>query len=189
MIEPETLKAWFSQEVLPLEAALMRFLRRNWRNPADYVDLRQDIYARVFDAAREALPLQTKAFLFATARNLLINRAKRSRVISIELVADLEALHVAVDSLTPDRYATAREELRRAQAGLERLPPRCREVIVLRKIEGLSQHEAAVHMGVGEDTIERQMVQGMRALTDFMLGGTGRVRRASRPARAKEKKD
>lgn len=179
MVDSETLKTWFFREVLPLEPALMRFLRRRWRNPAELVDLRQDIYARVYDAARDGLPLQTKAFLFATARNHLINRAKRARVISFELVADLEALSVAVDAITPDRHATAREELNRVQAGLARLPPRCREVIVLRKIEGLSQREVAARMGIGEDTVERQMVQGMRALVDFMLGGTGRIRRAA----------
>jgi RNA polymerase sigma factor (sigma-70 family) len=181
MVDSLTLKAWFFREVLPLEPALMRFLRRNWRNSAELVDLRQDIYARIYDAAREELPLQTKAFLFATARNHLINRARRARVISIELVADLEALSVAADMVTPDRHATAREELHRVQAGLDRLPPRCREVIVLRKVEGLSQREVAARMGIGEDTVERQMVQGMRALVDFMLGGTGRIRRS--PAR------
>ena len=187
MVDPETLKRWFFREVLPLEPALMRFLRRNWRDPAEFVDLRQDIYARIYDAARYALPLQTKAFLFATARNHLINRAKRSRVISIELVADLESLSVAVDAITPERHVTAREELRRMQAGLDRLPPRCREVIVLRKIEGLPQREVAARMGIGEDTVERQMVQGMRALVDFMVGGTGRIRRAPAKPQRKEK--
>ena len=182
MVNRDTLKEWFFREVLPLEPALMHFLRRNWRDSAEWVDLRQDIYARVYDAARESLPLQTKAFLFTTARNHLINRARRARVISIELVADLESLSIAVDAITPDRAASAREELRRVQAGLDRLPERCREVIVLRKIEGLSQREVAARMGIGEDTVERQMVQGMRALVDFMVGGTGRIRRA--PARA-----
>lgn len=186
MTDPDTLKKWFFGEVLPLEPALMRFLRRNWRDRAEIVDLRQDIYARVYDAAREALPLQTRSFVFATARNHLINRARRQRVISIELVADLESLNVAVDLITPDRHVTARDELRRVQAGLKRLPPRCREVIILRKVEGLSQREAAARMGIGEDTVERQMVQGMRALVDFMVGGTGRIRRPSSAARRKE---
>jgi RNA polymerase sigma factor (sigma-70 family) len=187
VVDPETLKRWFFREVLPLEPALMRFLRRNWRDPAEFVDLRQDIYVRVYDAARESLPLQTKAFLFATARNHLINRAKRAQVISIELVADLESLSVAVDAITPYRHATARDELRRVQAGLDRLPPRCREVVTLRKIEGLSQREVAARMGIGEDTVERQMVQGMRALVDFMVGGTGRIRRTSAAEYKKEK--
>jgi RNA polymerase sigma factor (sigma-70 family) len=177
MLDAETLKAWFFREVLPLEPALMRFLRRNWRREADILDLRQELYARVYDAARQALPLHTKAFVFTSMRNLLINRAKREQVISIELVADLETLNVAIDSVTPDRHVTARDDLRRVQAGLERLPPRCREVVVLRNIEGLSQREVAARMGIGEDTVERQMVYGMRALIDFMLGGSGRLRR------------
>src|SRR5688500_20213164 len=110
MVDSLTLKAWFFREVLPLEPALMRCLRRNWRNSAELVDLRQDIYARIYDAAREELPLQTKAFLFATARNHLINRARRARVISIELVADLEALSVAADMVKIGR-ASCRERV------------------------------------------------------------------------------
>jgi RNA polymerase sigma factor (sigma-70 family) len=187
MVDAETLKTWFFREVLPLEPALMRFLRRNWRREADILDLRQELYARVYDSARQALPLHTKAFVFTSARNLLINRAKREQVISIELVADLETLNAAVDTVTPDRHVTARDDLRRVQAGLERLPPRCREVVMLRKIEGLSQREVAARMGIGEDTVERQMVHGMRALIDFMLGGSGRLRRKrSRRRNSKE---
>jgi len=181
MVDAESLKAWFCREILPLEPGLMRFLRRNWRNPAELTDLRQDIYIRVYDAARNGLPLQAQAFLFTTARNHLINRAKRAQIISFELVADLEALSASVvaDLLTPERHTSARQELKRVQIGLQRLPPRCREVMVLRKIEGLSQREAASRMGIGEDTVERQMTQGMRALVDFMLGGSGRIRRGS----------
>lgn len=189
MIEAQTLKAWFFREVLPLEPALMRFLRRNWRNRAELMDLRQDIYARVYDAARAGLPLRTKPFLFAAARNHLINCAKRAQIVSIEQVSELEALNIAVDHVTPERYASARDELKRVQAGLKRLPPRCREVVVLRKIEGLSQRQAAQHMGVSEDTVERQMVQGMRALVDFMLGGSGRIKRgADKEVTEEEKK-
>jgi RNA polymerase sigma-70 factor (ECF subfamily) len=171
------LKAWFFREILPLEGALTRFIRRNWRNESDIQDLRQEIYARVYEGARERLPLQAKPYLFTTARNHLINCAKRSQIISFEVVADLEALNVAVDMVTPDRHLTAREELRRLQAGLDQLPPRCREVVMLRKVEGLSQKETAAVMGVSEDTIEHQTVFGMRAIVDFMLGGSGKIRR------------
>lgn len=190
MVDPELLKTWFCQEILPLEPALMRFLRRNWRNRSELGDLRQDIYTRVYVAAGTRLPQQAQAFLFTTARNHLINRARRAQIISFELVADLEALPsspaVAGEAITPERQVSAREELRRVQAGLDRLPPRCREVMMLRKIEGLSQREAAARMGIAEDTVERQMVQGMRALVDFMLGGSGRIRRGRVTERKEE---
>lgn len=185
MIDDATLRAWFFREIFPLEAALTRFIRRNWRNESDVVDLRQEVYARVYAAAREALPLQAKPFLFTTARNHLINTARRTKIVSIEHVADLEALSVAVDAVTPDRHVTARDELHRVQAGLDRLPPRCREVVVMRKVEGLSTREVAIRLGVGTDTVERQTVLGMRALVDFMMGGSGKIRRP--PAKARKK--
>jgi RNA polymerase sigma-70 factor (ECF subfamily) len=52
---------------------------------------------------------------------------------------------------------------------LEALPPRCREVVVLRKVDGLSQREVAAEMGIAEDTVEKQIAKGMRALADALF--------------------
>lgn len=179
MAEVQDVDRWFAEEVLPLEPALMHFLRKNWRNEADWVDLRQELYVRLYEAARNGLPRQTQAFVFRSARNLLINQVRRSRIVSIEAVADLDSLNLAVDTITPEQEATAQDELRQLQDGLDKLPPRCREAVVLRRVEGLSQRECAARMGVGEDTIEKHMMYGMRALMDHMLGGTGRVQRGA----------
>lgn len=168
---------WFVREVIPLEASLMRLFRTHWRNAAEAADLRQELYVTLYEAGQAALPLNTRAFVFRSARNLLINRARREQVVSIELVAELESLDTGMDMLTPERHVSAREDLKRLRLGLDQLPPRCREVITLRRIEGLSQKEAAARMGVTEHTVERQMVVGMRALVDFMLGGSGKIRR------------
>ena len=175
---------WFLREVIPLEGSLMRLFRAHWRNASEASDLRQELYVGLYEAGRENLPVNTRAFVFRAARNLLINRARREQVVSIDLVAELEALDIGADTLTPERHLSAREDLRRLQQGLDLLPARCREVIVLRRIEGLSQRDAAARMGVTEHTVERQMVIGMRALMDFMLGGSGKVRReaVARPA-------
>ena len=84
-----------------------------------------------------------KPFVFTTARNLLIDRVRREQIVPIEAVADLDALGIAADEPGPDRSVIAREELRRLQAALDRLPPRCREAVVLQQIEGLSRREIA----------------------------------------------
>ena|SRR5260221_1975756 len=161
---------WFVQEVLPLEAALVRYLRRNWRDDSEIADLRQEVYARVYEKALTGIPAQAKPFVFMTARNLIIDRIRRLRVVSIEAVADIETLNVTADDLTPERIALAREELRRLQAALELLPPRCREVVGLRKIEGLSQREVGMRLGIAEDTVEHHLAKGMRALADAIFG-------------------
>ena len=179
MVDDGELKAWFFREVFPLEAALTRYIRRNWRNENDVADLRQDIYAKVYTAAQRQLPLHARAFLFTTARNHLINTAKRAKIVSFDLVADLETAFPDAAAGDLDQQLTAREELRRVQAGLARLPPRCRQVMTLRRIEGLSTREVAAHLDISISTVEQQMVHGLRALADYMMGGQGRVRRAA----------
>lgn len=189
MLDDESLNIWFCQAVLPLERALTRFISRNWRVAEDVVDIRQEIYERALLGAREALPLHSASYLFTVARNHLINRAKHERIVSFELVADLESIHHDLDLHGTERHLDARDELRRVIAGLEALPPRCREAVRLRKVEGLSRREAAERMGVTVDTIEVQLRLGIRALADYVLGGSGKivrpkfVRRDSRRAK------
>lgn len=154
----------------------MRFIRAHCR-AEDPVDVRQDVYERALRGAREQIPTSPRSYLFAIARNVLIDRARRASVVSFEQVADLEDLELPVDMTATGRYFDARDELRRAMAGLDRLPARCREVVRLRKIEGLSVRETADRLGVTHHTVERQLTLGMRALTDFMLGGEGRIKR------------
>ncbi|HVZ69380.1 MAG TPA: sigma factor, partial [Rhizomicrobium sp.] len=89
------LDAWFVREVLPLEAALMQFLRRSWRNRADVDDLCQEVYVRVYEAAKERIPDPARPFVFTTARNLIINRVRREQIVPIETLGDLDALNIA----------------------------------------------------------------------------------------------
>lgn len=164
------LHAWFVREVLSLEASLTNFLRHNWRNKADNADLLQDIYVRVFDAARKGLPVSTRAFVFTIAHNLLVDRVRREQVIPLQTIENLEALSVAADGPGPDEHVIAREELRRVQEALERLPPRAREAIVLYQVQGLSRREIGVRMGIAEKTVTSHLNAGMRALADILYG-------------------
>jgi RNA polymerase sigma factor (sigma-70 family) len=164
--------AWFVREVLPLEASLMQYLARNWENRSDLPDLRQEIYGRICEAAREEIPSSAKSFLFATARNLLIDLVRHSRVVQIEAMADLEALDIASEQPGPEREVSAREELRAVHAAIRRLPPRCQESVVLRKIEGLSLREIGMRMNISEKTVERHLTDGLRALAEVLYGET-----------------
>ncbi len=161
---------WFVREVLPLEAELMQFLTHNWRNKSDIADLRQDVYEHVCEAARKQIPDQTRAFVFRIARNLLINRVRREHVIPIDAVADMEALGIAIDTPSPERNVIAREELRRLQAALELLPPRCREAFVLGRLDGLAGHEIAARMGVTPGVVSRHLASGIYMLADILYG-------------------
>jgi RNA polymerase sigma-70 factor (ECF subfamily) len=189
MVDEKALEDWFCREVLPLERSLTHFIRRNWRVADDVIDLRHDVYELAISGARGGLPRDARAYVFTVARNHLINCAKRARIVQFDLVADLEMVRCNVDLFESERRLEAREALRRAQAGLARLSPRVREIVELRKIEGLSAKETAERLGIGKDAVNHQLSMGMKALADFMLGGAGRiVRRRFPPRPNKERK-
>ena len=95
------------------------------------------------------------------------------QVVAIETVADIDVLNVANDQPGSDRAVAAREELRKLQAALDRMPPRCREAIVLKKIEGLSAREIATRMGISVRTVDRHLSDGAVMLADFIHGLSG----------------
>lgn len=161
---------WFVEEVLPLEGALTAYLRRAWPNRADVEDLRQEVYVRVYEAGRQERPEAASHFVFRVARNLLIDRLRRQRVVTIDLVADLNELNVLADEVPADRVLSGRQELARLERAMAKLPPRCREVFVLRKVQGLSQREAAARLGCSQSTVEKQVMKAMRLLAGSFFG-------------------
>lgn len=165
------LNAWFAREILPHEAALVRYLTRIWPNRDEVHDLRQETYVRVYEAARKARPQFPKSFLFTTARHLMADRVRRARVVSIETIGDLEDLSVPVEEATPEQRLDARQQLMKLARAFSALPPRCREVVWLRRVDDLSQKEVASRLQISEKTVESHIVKGTRMLADALFGG------------------
>lgn len=161
---------WFESEILAHEAALTRYLRRVWANSADVPDLRQEVYVRVYESAARSRPDSPRAFLMSTARNLVIDRMRRERIVSIDFTQDFEALNVLVDEISPEQRLSARQELRRLSDALDELSADCRAVIWLRRVEGLSQREVAEKLDMQEGTLASHLCRGLRVLTRAVLG-------------------
>mgnify|MGYP001182225920 FL=1 len=166
------LDAWFVREILVHERALAGYLQRCWPHRDELHDLRQEVYARVYEAARRERPASPRAFLFATARHLMTDRVRRSRVVSIEPMGDFESSNVyPIDELCPERWTGGRQALRRLVEALDVLPDRCREVVWLRRVEELPQQEVARRLGISGRTVEKHLAKGMRLIADHLFGG------------------
>ena len=163
---------WFADAILPHEAALMRYLKRVWKFPDEVSDLRQETYARVYESATKALPHSPKTFLFTIARNLMVDKMRRERIVSIDYTQDLDSLNVLADELTPERRLTARQELQRLAEAFDRLPENTRAAIWLRRIEGRSQRETARLLGIEEGALEGHMTRGLRNLAKIILSNS-----------------
>ncbi len=150
----------------------MNYLQHHWRNPSDIPDLRQEVYSRVFEAARERIPDNPKRFLLISARNLLIDLIRRKQAVPIETFADIDALGVAADAPEPDLVVIEKDELRRIATAIAQLPPRTRLAIELTYFEGLSCTETAKRMSVSVPVASKLIAKGTLILGQILYGAS-----------------
>lgn len=159
---------WFTEEVHAHDSSLKAYLRGSFPAVRDVDDVVQESYLRIWKA-RDRQPIQcVRAFLFRIARNVALNLLNRERVSPIDAVKDLTALPVVEDGPNAAASACAREELLLLAQAIDSLPARCREIVILRRIKNVSQKEIAARLGITEETVEVQVVRGVKRCGDYL---------------------
>ncbi|TWT17951.1 RNA polymerase sigma factor [Luteimonas wenzhouensis] len=164
---PEGRTAWLAEHVLPHEPALRGWLRERLAlAPADVDDVVQESYARLAGMGAVDHVAEPRAYLFTVARSLVQQQLRRRQVVAIETMAELDGLGAEAPQASPERVASAREQLALAQRLLAAMPARCRQVFRLRRIEGLSQREVSERLRISQSTVEKHMIRALRLMMD-----------------------
>lgn len=166
--DPETAR-WFASEVEPHERTLRAYLRNQFPGHPDIDDLVQETYARLLQAREQTALRSPKAFLFTTARNAALDFFRRRKVVTIDGIAEIGNLSVLEDKPSVADSICHDQELQLLAEAINALPNRCRQVITLRKLHGLSHREIATKLGIAENTVNAQIALGVIRLRDFLL--------------------
>lgn len=142
---------------------LRRLLARLLDNPADAADASQETYLRMVAALSRTSIEHPTALLFRIATNVALRMRNRQRLERglFSAKADLEWEEVADGYALPEREAIARQELRRLAQAIDALPPRCREVFLLSRIDGLPNGEIAARLGVTRNMVEKHIIRAL----------------------------
>ena len=99
---------------------------------ADIDDVVQTSYLRIW-RKRAAEPIRSaKAFLFTIARHLALDAVRREHRSPIEHVGELAGLNVLDEQASVSDYVSRTERIQLLVEAIDALPPRCREVMILR---------------------------------------------------------
>lgn len=150
---------WFKHVVLPHQPALRARLRRLTSNVTELDDLVSEVLTRAFANPSWRAVDYGRAYLFTVARNLVIDQARREKVVSFVKVAELELLQSGYD-LEPQ--LCARDELRRLQLVVDALPPQCRRVFLLRRVHEKTMPEIAEELALSVSTVEKHLGKAIR---------------------------
>ena len=169
MNSEETVAAqWYVENVQVHEAALREWLRVKFPYLTDRDNVVQESLTRVWRLRQRDEVKSPKALLFTTARNLAIDELRRRNIVPIEAIEEIDGLSV-LDGEASAADATAhKQELELLIQAIQSLPKRCRQVLTLRKIYGLSQKEIAAKLHISESTVETHVCNGIRGCTKFL---------------------
>ncbi len=170
---------WFKTVILPHEPALRGRLRRILPSSLELDDMVAEVMTRAYATENWENVTTGRAYLFTIARNLVIDNARRNKVVSFETIADLELLQ---GDSNVEAQLHAREALRQIEAIVEALPPQCRRVFILRRIHERSMLEIAAEMSLSVSTVEKHLAKAIaivmrawseREETDFERASVG----------------
>ncbi len=172
---------WFRDEIRPHERELRAYLRGRFPTLHDLDDLVQETYARVLRARRGGKAMPTRAYLFVVARNVALDLVRREKVIEVERLDDLARLSVVEEEPDAAEKLSHAQELALLAEAMRALPARCREILVLRRIEGRSHREIAEQLGIAEGTVNAQLAIGLLRCRQYLCAHG--VVRACTPAK------
>lgn len=158
---------WFVDAVLPHEPGLRRWIKSRFSAIRDVDDLVQETFSRILKIHESGPVPNPQAFLFVVSRNLAINKLQRMAFEVDPETEKLDPLVLVNEMAGPFESAALQEEIDQLVAAIRSLPDRCRQVLTLKKIYGLTQKEVAAKLGISEHTVEAQIGIGMRKCTAF----------------------
>lgn len=150
---------------------LVRVCGRLLADPEEGRDAVQEVFLKAFRSAGRFRPRgQVFTWLYRIAVNHCLNRLRRRRLARfVPLLGrsddDSPAFEPRDERPGPEAVRSARERWAEVRRGIGRLPPGQRVVLVLARLEGLSQREIAQSLGITEGAVESRLVRAMRALT------------------------
>jgi len=135
----------------------------------DADDIVQEAFLRLAAYTRAQEVRSEEAFLTTTAVNIANDQARRRRVAPFLSVAT-DADAYADDRPQPEQWMRAKERLRRVNAGLSRLDPDVRRLVLAHRLEGLTYAEIAAREGVPVARVEKQVARAVMFLIKWSDG-------------------
>lgn len=176
---------WLSAHILPYEGELRSWLARQSLGALEVDDVVQDAYAALIALGTVDHIAMPRRYFFEVAKSIILKSLRRAPLVSLEAILETEGREFPSADPGPDTIVASRNELRLVAELIDQLPPKCREAFVLRKVRGLSQREAARHMDISENTIEKHIGKALALLALAV----GRNEPASKSSRSRERPD
>jgi RNA polymerase sigma-70 factor (ECF subfamily) len=159
---------WFIDEVLPHERRYITAARALTDNEDEARDLVQEVYVKLFSLDGWAAIESPPGYVLRMLRNLAIEHLRRAKIVGFRRLTEADAQNVRDESPDAFRVMAAREQLSKVMEALEKLPERCRAVLLRCRFADETPTEIARATGESLSTLEKRLARGMQLLTQAL---------------------
>jgi RNA polymerase sigma-70 factor (ECF subfamily) len=138
---------------------LRRFVHAFVESREEAEDIIQEAYVRLLRYSAHHEVEHPERLLFSAARNLAVD-ARRRRKVRERTEARYALLEdCALEWPGSDEVEDARQRLKRVEAAILSLSPRCREVFFLHRLNGMSYSQIATYCGISVSAVEKHIAR------------------------------
>jgi RNA polymerase sigma-70 factor (ECF subfamily) len=159
---------WFVEEMQPHERSLRSYLNGSFPAVRDVDDVVQESFLRAWKTKAKQPINSAKGFLFKVARHLAIDVIRREKRSPIEAVGSLEAIDVSEDKPIVSSTVSRNEKIQLLVSAIDSLPPKCRQVVILRKLKGVPVRQIAEELQISEKGVEIQLTRGIARCREYL---------------------
>ena len=149
------------------ESSIKRFIRRFLYKSEDIDEIAQETFLRAYRATGDRDVESPKAYLFQVARSLAYNElARKTRRLTDYLE---EATEVDVSShQSLEEELSAQQKITLYFEAISDLPPQCRKVFLMRKVQAMPHQAIADALGISTSAVEKNIARGTERCKQFM---------------------
>ncbi|BBL60536.1 RNA polymerase sigma factor [Methylomonas koyamae] len=150
---------------LRYQSEIRQFLARKVGCSDSAADLTQETYLRVAGYAGANEISNQRAFVFRVADNLALDHL-RSRARQEQRDGGLVDEDIPCHQPQPDSALEGQQQMELFEKLISELPPQCRTVFLLCRVEGKRYSEIAADLGISARTVESHMHKALQLLKD-----------------------
>ncbi len=140
---------------------LRRFFLRRFRNREDAADATQETFLRMLSVSPVTVIENPQGYLFQVARSVAFSASARLKAERAFFDREADVSDIAEDRPGPERIVDARQRLLLFAKAIHELPPRCQQVFILSRIEGMANGEIARLLGISRNMVEKHIIRAL----------------------------
>ncbi|GJL62634.1 MAG: DNA-directed RNA polymerase sigma-70 factor [Nitrospirales bacterium] len=127
-----------------------------------------ETYLRVERIGQKLIIANPRAYLYRIANNLATDLYRKEQIRAKHVIAEPPEECIPYEAPSAYRVVEGRERLALLLQAIDTLPPRCREVLIMRKFEQMEYQAIAQQLGISRNMVEKHLRKALQYCRQYL---------------------